>query len=62
MYHTRTVPLVIPAPEVVCTWATVSSVNAMGTQTPANLRLASVRYGNVAYPVVKLQCMLNRDI
>lgn len=31
------------APEEVYTWATVSSVNATGTPTPATLRLASAR-------------------
>lgn len=40
----RTVPPDTPGQEVVCTWATVSCVNATATQTPANLRPASARY------------------
>lgn len=40
----RTVHLDILALEEVYTWATVSSVSAMATLTPATLRLASARY------------------
>ena len=40
----RTVHLDILAQQEVCTWATVSSVSATATLTPATPRLASARY------------------